>query len=182
MSARPTYADIEKEFEESLGYIHNDIQALCQGKQTLNYTVALLVGVACEALQDARAYANKVAVLAELLPDAEWKKLAAPLFDALRHGLAHKFDTKHIHVDGQIVQIYLSWSMPEIIRIRQVDGKDALYLSTRGLGNGVCQKIREFRVKLQNDPDARRRFRESLDSGRTVKCDATLWSELKKKT
>jgi hypothetical protein len=51
-----TYAEIEKEFNESLGYIHNDIQALCGGTQTLNYTVALLVGVACEALEDARAY------------------------------------------------------------------------------------------------------------------------------
>lgn len=105
-----TYAEIEEEFEYSLGYIHNDIQALCQGTQTLNYTVALLVGVACEALEDAGAYANKITVLEELLPDADWKKLARPLFDALRHGLAHNFDTKHIHVNGDIVQIHLSWS------------------------------------------------------------------------
>ena len=55
-----TYEEIKEEFEYSLGYIHNDIQALCQGKQTLNYTVALLVGVACEALEDAGAYTNKI--------------------------------------------------------------------------------------------------------------------------
>jgi hypothetical protein len=176
-----TYEEIKEEFEYSLGYIHNDIQALCQGKQTLNYTVALLVGVACEALEDAGAYANKITVLEDLLPDADWKKLARTLFDGLRHGLAHNFDTKHIHVNGNVVQIYLSWSRKEIIRIEQLNGKDALYIGTCGLGNGVCQKIREFRTKLQNDEGARQRFRKALDYGRSVKCDPQLWDVLKNK-
>jgi hypothetical protein len=176
-----TYAEIEEEFEYSLGYIHNDIQALCQGKQTLNYTVALLVGVACEALEDAGAHANKITVLEDLLPDSDWKRLAMPLFDALRHGLAHNFDTKHIQVNGNVVQIYLSWNMKETIRITQVNGKDALYLSTCGLRDGVCQKIRDFRTKLQNDAEARQRFRNALDYGRSAKCDPLLWDLLKSK-
>jgi hypothetical protein len=95
-----TFAEIEREFDESLGYIHNDIHALCSGTQTLNYTVALLVGVACEALEDAHAYANKITVFSALLPDDEWRKLAKPLFEAIRHGLAHNFDTRHIDVNG----------------------------------------------------------------------------------
>lgn len=176
-----TFAEIKDEFEYSLGYIHNDIQALCQGEQTLNYTVALLVGVACEALEDAGAYANKITILEDLLPDADWKRLARLLFDALRHGLAHNFDTKHIHVNGSVVQIYLSWTMKEMIRIVQVNGKDALYVSTCGLGNGVCQKIRDFRTKLENDAEARQRFRNALDHGRSVKCDPQTWDVLKKK-
>jgi hypothetical protein len=177
-----TYDEIEEEFEYSLGYIHNDIQALCQGQKKLNYTVALLVGVACEALEDAGAYANKITVLGDLLPDADWKKLAKPLFDALRHGLAHKFDTKHIHVNGNVVQIYLSWTLPKTICIEQVNGKDALRISTCRLGNGVCEKIRDFRTKLQNDADARKRFKNALDYGHTVDCAPQLWDVLKNKT
>lgn len=152
-----TYADIEREFDESLGYIHNDIQALCASRNTLNYTVALLVGVACEALEDACAYPSKLKVLAELLPDTDWQQLAKPLFEAIRHGLAHHFDTKHIHVDGEVVQIYLSWSMKETIRIKQVNGHDALYLGTCQLGAGVCRKIQDFKTRLQHDSVARQR-------------------------
>lgn len=170
-----------KEFDESLGYVHNDIEAICAGTETLNYTVALLAGIACEVLEDARAYANKVTVLEELLPDSDWKKLARPLFEALRHGLAHNFDTKHIHVAGKIVQICLSWGMEEMIRIKPANGEDGLFVSTRLLGTGVCQKIRDFKIKLQNDPEACRRFKESLDSGRSVKCDSALWNVLKNK-
>jgi hypothetical protein len=33
-------------------------------------------------------------VFAELLPTNDWKALAKPLYEALRNGLAHKFDTE----------------------------------------------------------------------------------------
>ncbi len=181
LSMAVTYEEIEKEFNESLGYIQGDIQALCGGTNTLNYTVALLVGVACEALEDARAYPSKIGVFQELLPDADWKKLATQLFDAIRHGLAHRFDTKHIHVDGKLFQIYLSWNMTETIRIRQVNGRDGLFLGTCQLGAAICKKIQEFRTKLQNDPEARQAFRDSLDYGRTVECRPELWDLLKQK-
>jgi hypothetical protein len=178
-----TYAEIEKEFDESLGYIHDDIRALCSGTQTLNYTVALLVGVACEALEDAGASPNRITVLEDLLPDAEWKRLAKPLFDAIRHGLAHNFDTKHIYVNGTAVQIYFSWNMAKIIHIAQVNGHDALYLGTRRLGAGICEKIQKFRTKLQTDAHSRERFRNSLQSeGRRVQCPSELWKVLKNKS
>jgi hypothetical protein len=46
-------------------------------------------------LEDAGFYANKKTALADLLPDADWKQLAGVLYEALRNGLAHNFDTKH---------------------------------------------------------------------------------------
>ncbi len=177
-----TWAEIREEFEYSLGYINGDIQALCRGPLHLQYTVALFVGVACEALEDAGAYADKTSVLEEMLPDADWKKLKRPLFDAIRHGLAHNFDTKHIYVDGNVIQIHFFWDQPEMIRIQQANGKDRLYIGTCSLGDAVCRKILDFKIKLQNDPDARQRFSNSLNrSGRRVDCDPQLWSVLRAK-
>ena len=46
-----SFADIEKEFDESLGYIKNDISALCRQNEKVNYTVALLVACGCEVLE-----------------------------------------------------------------------------------------------------------------------------------
>ena len=79
-----SYADIEKEFEESLGYVRNDITLLCRHNSGLDYTVALLIGCACESLADGGASTSKEGVLAELLPDGDWRLLAKPLFNGKR--------------------------------------------------------------------------------------------------
>jgi hypothetical protein len=176
-----SYADIKHEFDVTLGYIHDDIRALCAGTETVNYTVALLIGVACEALEDAGFYANKKTALADLLPDADWRQLAGVLYEALRNGLAHNFDTKHIHVNGQVVQIYLVWRTRRAITIEQRNGEESLSLGTCVLGKGICDKINEFRAKLQSDPVACERFKTSLNSsGRQVDCKPALWNILRK--
>ena len=88
-----SFADIEKEFDESLGYIKNDISALCRQNETVNYTVGLLVSCGCEVLAGGRIGKkpqpdDSQVVLAELLPDDDWKALVKPLWEALRNGLA----------------------------------------------------------------------------------------------
>jgi len=55
-------------------------------------------------------------------------------YEALRNGLAHNFDTKHIHIDGRVVQIYLVWSMPRERAIEEWDGAEARSLGTCVLG------------------------------------------------
>jgi hypothetical protein len=176
------FKEIEREFTVTLGYIRDDINALITGSQTLNYTVGLLIGVACEALEDAGAYSNKKTVLAELLPDDEWRQMKDVLFDALRNGLAHNFDTKHIHVDGRLLQIYMVWTLPKPIAIGIRNGAEALEIGTCVLGRGICQKIEEFRLRLQTDLAACERFKKSLDSsGRRVDCKPALWDVLRDK-
>jgi hypothetical protein len=176
-----TYADIRQDFDDSLGYIVNDVEALCRGHERVNYTVMLLVGCACEALADAGAFASKEIAFAELLPDDDWRGLSRHLFDALRNGLAHSFDTKHIQVDGQSIQIHMSWDMERVITIDSNGGNDKLLIGPRPLGARVCDSIREFRAKLQRDDIACQRFRDALDRARIVKVSASLWQKLKQK-
>ena len=59
MTPSLSFTDIEKEFNESLAYIRNDIAWLCEHDSGLNYTVALLIGCACEALADGGAGTSK---------------------------------------------------------------------------------------------------------------------------
>lgn len=173
-----SFGDIEKEFEESLGYIRNDITWLCKNNSGLNYTVALLIGCACEALSDGGASPSKEQILAELLPEGDWRSLAKPLFDALRNGLAHSFDTKHLYVDGQEVQIYISWSMKEIIAIGPANGSTGLFIGIQPLAQRLCGKIDAFKGILQNDEAARKRFRAALQRNRTVRCSMETWKKL----
>ena len=181
MVEKVSFADIKKEFKESLGYIHNDIEWLCQHSSSLNYTIALLIACACEALSNGGAYTSKQAALADLLPDDDWKRLKGPLFDLLRNGLAHSFDTKHLQVGTQSVQIYMDFHTQEIIAIKRMQGGDGLILGTRPLGMKMCQKIKEFEAKLRNDPEACCRFRDAMQRERTVSCSEEIWMKLKSK-
>ena len=169
-----SFADIEKEFDESLGYIKNDISALCRQNEKVNYTVALLVAIGCEVLAEGRGDGKPPnAVFAELLPTDDWKALAKPLWEAVRHGLAHKFDTKHLQVDGKSIQIYFFWERKQIMEIGPANGGTDLFIGTRPLGKLLCTKIEEFRQNLQTDAAARERFRRAYGRDNMTKCSTT---------
>jgi hypothetical protein len=177
-----SFADIENEFDESLGYIKNDVSALCRQNEKVNYTVALLVGCGCEVMAEGRGDGKRPhEVFAELLPPNDWKVLAKPLYEALRNGLAHKFDTKHLHVKGESIQIYFSWTRKQIVDICSAGGGLGLFIGTRPLGALFCTKIEEFRQELQTDAAARERFRRSYNRHNLTKCSTTetaAWSRL----
>jgi hypothetical protein len=173
-----SYADIEKEFEESLGYIHNDIEWLQKNDSKLNYTVALLVGCACEALADAGASTSKERILAEVLPAGDWQQLAKPLFDALRNGLAHSFDTKHLHVGAAEIQIHISWTKKDVVSIVKTQNGLGLLIGIQPIADLIRGKINDFKQVLRTDEAARRRFRAAMRRDRTVSCPIDVWKRL----
>jgi len=174
-----TYADIRQEFDESLGYIRNDVTALCEDeRRSLNYTVALLIGCGCEALADAGQYPSKERAFEELLPVA-WRPLAKKLYDAVRNGLTHSFDTKHICIKQQEVQIHFFWHATRVIQITETNGFDRLCIGTRLLAAKLCANIDQFRKRRQTDDAACLRFKEAARRDRTVPCPDELWNRLK---
>jgi len=89
MSNILSWANIKKEFDDSVGYIRQDLRWLQSHQSGLNYTVLLLVGCGCEMLAaiggDKKRRGEKV--FAELLPAGDWRLLATRLYTALRDGL-----------------------------------------------------------------------------------------------
>ncbi|MGD0199552.1 MAG: hypothetical protein ABSD27_02260 [Bryobacteraceae bacterium] len=177
-----SFADIKKEFDESLGYIQNDISALCGQDQTVNYTVALLVLIGCEVLAEGRGDRKRPHdVFAELLPDNDWKALAKPLYEALRNGLTHKFDTKHLHVDGQSIQIYFGWTLEQVVGIHSANRGTGLFISPRPLGERLCARIDEFRRELETDERLREHFSRAYGRESTTECstsETAAWKRL----
>jgi hypothetical protein len=159
-----TYADIKEEFDYSLGYVRQDIRWLQLHNSSLNYTVALLIGCGCEMLAAAQGDKKRRGrnVLAELLPAGDWRLLADRLYTALRDGLAHGFDTKHLSVDGKVIQIYASWNHPVVIEMMcSAGGVVGVKVGVQALANALCAKIDEFEKLLQQDEGARQHFREA---------------------
>jgi hypothetical protein len=178
-----TFADIKQEFDESVGYIRNDITAIRRGRETVNYTVGLLIGCGCEMLAASGGDKKRrgQTVFAELLPLGDWRLLAERLYTALRDGLAHGFDTKHLVVDGQIIQVYISWSHTEVLEINKLNKRLGLYIGVQPLSDALCAKINEFENLLRNDSDARERFRVASEYQRIAildKNETAAWRRL----
>jgi hypothetical protein len=91
-AAPPSFADIKLEFKFSFEYIQGDMKAICRGTEKINYTLAVLVAIACEMLAAARGdREHPELILAEVIAP-QWRPLAKKLFEAIRNGLAHGFD------------------------------------------------------------------------------------------
>ncbi len=153
-------AYIKQEFAESLGYIRGDIKWLIEHDSGLNYTIALLIGCGCEMLSACRGDKIRLGekVFAELLPTGEWQLLASRVYGALRDGLAHGFDTKHLLVDGIEHQIYLDVRGAREIRITKNSRGIGLYIGTRPLAEALCAKITDLEALLEHDENARQCF------------------------
>jgi hypothetical protein len=155
------FAVVKLEFDETLGYIRQDLRWLLEKQSSLNYTIALLIGCGCEMLAacggDKTRHGERV--FAELLPPTkELQALANRLYSALRDGLAHGFDTKHLRVDGTEHQVYLSSLGAQEFTIVRNERGIGLRIGIGALAEGLCVKITEFEGRLEHDGDARQRF------------------------
>jgi hypothetical protein len=93
------------------------------------------------------------------LPDTEaLQVLAERLYSALRDGLAHGFDTKHLRVDGMEHQIYLASLGSQEIAIQKNRRGIGLRIGIGLLAEGLCAKITDFEKQLLLEEDVRQRF------------------------
>jgi hypothetical protein len=181
--AQVSFADIKEEFDETLGYIRQDITWLLGHNSGLNYTIALLVGCGCEMLADCRGGTKHKGeiVFAEFLPSEELQVLANRLYGALRDGLAHGFDTKHLFVDGTEHQIYLDSRGPQGIAIVSNSRGIGLRIGIRSLAETLCAEITNFETLLQQDEEARKRFQNAHQRTADLnKDEAAAWRAMVK--
>jgi hypothetical protein len=181
MNHTPTFEEIRREFEDSFGYIQTDMKAIGSGTQRVNYTLAALIGIACEMLAAARGMRGQPAsILQEVIPP--WKPLAKALFDAVRNGLAHGFDTKHIMVGGVAHQIYMQWQGTTPLELIRTGGRVQFYLRPRVLADLICSKIDELLEQLKTDSEARHRWLDKCHRyKREIDLDpkaASAWKDL----
>jgi hypothetical protein len=175
-------AVVKQEFAETLGYIRQDLQWLLEKKSSLNYTIALLIGCGCEMLAacagDKKRRGEKV--FAELLPATkELQVLADRLYSALRDGLAHGFDTKHIRVAGTEHQVYLASLGPQEIAIQKNSRGIGLRIGIGALAEGLCAKITDLEKQLVQDEDLRQRFMDARQRTADLNADeVAAWRAL----
>jgi hypothetical protein len=158
-----TFKEIEKEFNETFGYVRQDIAELLKNDRPLHYTIALLVCCACEMLTWHRDLRDDQAheVFTSLLPDTgPYKAVGKTLWEALRNGLVHNFrpDTIKIEDDEWRFTIASHRSGP---LVSVTKGQPHwIHLNIRDFSSRVISQINAYEQELRTSVDARLRFHE----------------------
>lgn len=129
-------------------------------KKHPEYTVALLVAVASEALSTLRGQSDYVVFAKELLGEKYGvkKEVGRALFQAVRHGLAHRYDTALVSVGEQRVVVVIAWKHPEL-HLRAVvkdwlqDGvrRPGVYLDMETMWKELDSVFRRMTRRLQEE-------------------------------
>src|ERR1700694_3166877 len=111
----PSRDDLLEAFERLRGWIKTGLRRVMEiSRKQPHYAAALLIVIGCEAL-GRLLYSKKERVFVkDLIAPYGWisEAMAGDIFKALRHGLAHTYDTNYIRVGsrGPLIALIVSWT------------------------------------------------------------------------
>ncbi len=158
------FNEIEQEFNETFGYVRQDIAKILEKQLGLDYTIALLVCCACEMLTWHRDLRHDQAheIFASLLPEP-YRAVGKTLWEALRNGLAHNFRPDTIRIGEDDWRFSIS-SEHEHPHVKATKGRPHwIQLNIRTCSSLVITQIDAYERQLRTNPDARLKFREEIE-------------------
>ncbi len=154
-----SFADIAPKFDRVFGFIERDLARILTLDPGGNFAVAGLAACACETLARYRYGSGEGAdVFSRLLPAGPFKVIARCVYDILRNGLVHRYDTADIRVGGKIVQLAISWRAEPHLSVKDIDGVPNLVLNATTLCADLFAQFAEYRRELEQSAEARDRF------------------------
>ena len=136
-------------FAQLRDFLHHDLWNVLKMEHGGNYTAALLVAVGAEALsrlQDEEPDSVLMGLLTQYDID---KEMAKDIIDALRHGLAHMFDTAVIQVGQKQIELVVSWGEREHMGYRPEP--PGLYLNVRTMWADLQTALTHVEAHLAAD-------------------------------
>ena len=136
-------------FAQLRDFLQHDLRNVLRMEHGGNYTAALLVAVGAEALsllQDEEPDHVLIGLLTQHGIDEE---MAKDIIDALRHGLAHMFDTTVIQVGKKQIELVVSWGEKEHMGYRPE--APGLYLNVRTMWADLRTALTNVEAHLAAD-------------------------------
>lgn len=152
------FAKIEKQFEETLGFLQRDLSRIRVLEPGVNYAAAALIACACEVIAKRRGAAGADVFKNLLPPGRPYELISKTLYEALRNGLVHGYDTKEIVFDGTSIGLMIAWKETRHLSVVPHGGKQCLVLNVQALSDRLSSEIDKFREELKQSPEARDKF------------------------
>ena len=93
-----------------------------------------------------------------LPPGSPYEVISKTLYEALRNGLVHGYDTKEIVFDGTSIGLMIAWKDTPHLSVVTHGGKQCLVLNVQVLSDRLSYEIEKFREQLKQSPEARDKF------------------------
>jgi hypothetical protein len=131
-------------------FLRHDIKNVLRMETGGNYTAALLMLVGAEALSRIVDSGDDDAFVEMLHRRGVDRLVAHDVFEALRHGLAHSFETKYIQVGNAHVELVVSWGVR--VHLSYTANPPKLFLNVRTMWDDLQVMLTEVEKRLIDDP------------------------------
>jgi hypothetical protein len=161
------FETIKPEVVRLSNFMVGDLDYLVSHETGGNYLAAALITCACDALSYLKHGDKNRGELffAEVIP-LEWKLLAPALYEAIRNGIVHSYDTKVICVGSRKIIVNISWgAMPHF---HLSADRTTIHINIRNLAADFKEAVKRFESDLKDKPDLRETFEKSMRKSREV--------------
>lgn len=144
-------------FQELRDFVLSDLASIADLPAGGNYSAALIAMTACDALGRAKYSQDGGArFFGEYIAPETWRPLAKDVYDALRNGLAHQYQTKGvIAVGGDRVEVVVS--KKEMSHFSYDPKAKALYVNLKEIAERLGDAFKRFESDLDSDNGLRER-------------------------
>lgn len=163
-----TFGEIEEEFLRLKNFLTADLKLILEPGTGGNYISAALIACACDALTwliSGKKNKGEEFFTRHLLTP-QWAPVGKTIYDAVRNGLVHSYETKDIVVGGTRIRLGISRKEKPHLTFDAAEG--ILYLNVQQLTRDLLTAIDEYQDRLKDDENLRAAFRKNMKSGKEV--------------
>lgn len=159
------YETIRPEIERLRNFVTTDLDLIVSQDIGGNYVAASLITCVCDAIAYLKyGVANQGELFfAELLPD-DWKPVGGGLYDAIRNGIVHVYETKTIVLPSQRLNVVISRRVRPHMHLSP-SGTD-IYVNILQLAHDLKNAIARFEADLKEDESLRNTFHGAMRKSR----------------
>ncbi len=137
-------------FAQLREFLRHDLWNVLRMEHGGNYTAGLLLAVGCEALSLLQEKGSDDVLVGLFARHGIDPPMAEDIVAALRHGLAHTFDTKFVQVGPKEVELVVSWGDQQHLKCETDPPR--LYLNVRTMWDDLQQALNVVEERLKNEP------------------------------
>ncbi len=162
------FSAVEGDLQQLRKFVLNDLEKIVRQPKGGNYAAVAVITCACEAfgrLRYGKRDGGRDFFVDKLLP-SKWRGVGGSMYDALRNGIVHGYETKVLKLPGRDLEIRVSWRDKPHLTFNE--SRSVLYVNIAKLAEDLKRAIAEFEQDLRRDKELRDRFREWWKIGREV--------------
>lgn len=178
-----SFTDIEGKFDTVFGFIQRDLERFLTLDAGGNFGVAGLAACACETLSRYQYGSGEGAkIFSRLLQDGPFQVIAKDLYDILRNGLVHRYNTADIRVNGMVIRLAIAWRVERHLSVKTFEGVPCVVINVTTLCKDLFKAFSEYREELKKSAEARDRFfkiyRETGTFDVTISAQVAAWKAI----